>query len=70
MRRVTERLEGYAFAVAPQPTPPDGLAPDEIAAEVVFIDDPNNPAHTIVVPLTASGKRALIAQLTGGLLVG
>jgi hypothetical protein len=68
VRRVTERLEGYAFAVAHQPA--DGTeSPGVVTEELVFLDNPQNPLHTVVIPLTAAGKQALIAQLTGGLIV-
>lgn len=69
-RRVTERLEGYAFGVAlSRPAKGD---PDAEVAEIVFVDDPDpaRAAHTVVVPLSAAGKQRLIAQLTGGIVVG
>jgi hypothetical protein len=68
-RKITERLEGYAFGVALQE--PQHNGPDAIAAEIVFVDDPDpdRAAHTVVVQLTAAGKQRLIAQLTGGIIV-
>lgn len=51
-----ERLEQYAFAV--QQLPSGG-------AEIMLVDDPHRPQHTLVVPLTPDGKRELTRQLTG-----
>lgn len=64
-RLVTERLEGYSFVVALQPSV-DG---DETAvvAELVFVDDSRAPTHSVGIPLTADGKRGLIKALTGGI---
>jgi hypothetical protein len=67
-RLVSERLEGYAFAV--HHVQASNGSPDAIVDEIHLVDDPQRPAHAVVVPLTAAGKRNLIAQLTGGLVVG
>lgn len=67
---VVERLEGYAFGVANLQAPNGDQ--DAVVAEIHYVDDPapGVAAHEIVVPLTAVGKQRLIAQLTGGIIVG
>lgn len=67
---MTERLEGYAFGVAL--TQPVNGNPDAQVAEIHFVDhpDPARTTHTVVIPLSAEGKKRLVQELTGGIVVG
>jgi hypothetical protein len=66
-RRVDERLDGYSFGVVLR-SPSNGDQ-EATAAEIVFVDHPDGPFHTVTIPLTVRGKALPIAQLTGGIEV-